>query len=696
MSFGREKRLLLGALAALAALPLPFNEVVGWAAMLVFWLAVGLFLWRTATGIGRPLPTWGMNLLGLAYLPILFVDFFVLWHGRLLQPLVRLALFTLVVKLFGMKLEKEKWHILLLIFFTFVAAMGSSVHPSVVLYLVSFLAASILALARFAAFHVLSSYGAARDPGRPIPMRGFVGTATLLTILGAIPLFTFLPRLGSPVVMGPGGSSGTMVGGAGLTDYVNLDVIGRVRTSQAVVLRVAYETPAPPGHEMRFRAAVYSEFRGAGWARVGRRTTTLRRERDGFFHLSSGRSRSWVEIWLEPGVSSGLVLPVEAVAVDLAATALHIDQLGVVSVPLGRGRTENYRVGLPPETSRLRLAPAASSERVLEQASSQTGVSERIARLAREVAASGTPAEQARRIEEHLMGRYRYTLDLVGSQRENPVEGFLFDSRRGHCEYFASSMVLMLRSLGIPARFVTGYLGGEFSPFENYFVVRQSNAHAWVEAYLPESGWTTFDPTPPSGRPRSDRSGISQLMSQAYDYLIFRWDRYVLSYGFFDQVGLARRVAAWWGELWDRGRAQRGDDRQEDQQVPRVDRLHPEGAARDRFEIGFEGLAVVLVLLFGAAYWVWRHRPSFSATRAYRRLRAGVENDQPQGRHGSLAPLRLAARIEATHPPAAVPARRVIDLYLRESFGGQEMTDEELVELRAALREALQSLRKTA
>ncbi len=206
MSFGRDKRLLLGFLAGLAPLPLPFNEVVSWFALWLYWLAIGLFLWRVASDSSSPLPTWAMNVLGLAYLPVLFVDFLVLWQGRLLRPLIHLALFALAVKLFGMKLEKDKWHILLLIFFTFVAAMGSSVHPAVVFYLIAFLAMAILVLARFATFHVLASYGLAGRAPAPIPLRGFILTATLLTIAGAIPLFAFLPRLGSPYVMGPGGT----------------------------------------------------------------------------------------------------------------------------------------------------------------------------------------------------------------------------------------------------------------------------------------------------------------------------------------------------------------------------------------------------------------------------------------------------------------------------------------------------------
>jgi transglutaminase-like putative cysteine protease len=694
VTFAREKRLLLGALALLAPLPLPFNGVTGWVVLLVYWSAVGLFLWRTVTDTGTPLPIWAMNALGVAYLPVLVIDFVLLWQSRLLSPLIHLALFSLAVKLFGMKMEKDKWHILLLIFFTFMAAMGSSVHPAMIFYLAVFLAASILVLARFAAFHVLGTYGVDAAAQPSIPLRGFVATSATLTLIGAIPLFILLPRLGSPYVMGPGGSLGTMTAGAGLNDSITLDVIGRVRTSRAVAMRVSYENPPPEGHEGRFRAAVYSEFRETGWARENPRTRAIKRERDGFFHLVEGRPRSWVEIWLEPGISRGLVLPTETVVVSMVASTLQLDQEGIVRVPFGRGGTLNYRAGLS-ATSGLRLAENDREQTPRLDAGDLTGVSPAIARLAGEVSGSGSVAEKARRIEQHLATSYQYTLDLVGSQSANPVDDFLFRTRRGHCEYFASAMVLMLRSQGIPARFATGYLGGEYSPFEDYVVVRQSDAHAWVEAYLPDQGWTTFDPTPVDGRPVSGSSGLVSLMSQAYDFLIFRWDRYILTYGFFDQVGFARNLVVWWSELWqgresgskDGGSAVTGEE------SPQQDgnRGEVEG-----FDASVNQLAPLLVVLFLSGWWIWQHRPKLDAVRAYKRLRSRLEKDETLPLQSSTPPLQLAEHIDRFRPPASAPARRVIELYLRQSFGEQELSETELQELRTSLRDALQNLRKIA
>ena len=696
MSFTHEKRYLVAGLAALAPMPLPFNDVVGLLSLLLFLLGIGLFAWRTSENKVEPIPNWSMNVLGTVYLPIFLVEFGFFWQGRLLRPLVHLALFTLVVKLFGMHRERDKWHIFLLIFFLFVASMGSSVHPSILLFLVAFLSLSILVLAKFASFHVLGNYGAASERPRPLALRGFVITCTILTLIGAVPLFVLLPRLGRPYVVGPGAGGGEGQGGSGLTDTITLDVVGRVRTSREVTMRVSYETPPPEGHDMRFRAGVYSEFLGSGWGRGAAPSERMKRSRDGFFHIGEGQSRSWASIWLEPLASSTLVVPIEAVALDLRSSALQVDSAGVLSPLFGLGGTLKYRVGMAP-ASRLLVFGTETRPEVRE--ADLRGVSAPITELAEEVAGSGSAQLKARRIEAYLASEYAYTLDLVGSQVDNPVEAFLFDWRQGHCEYFASSMVLMLRSIGIPARLVTGFLGGEYNPFEGYYVFRQSDSHAWVEAFTPEVGWQVFDPTPADGLPQARSAGLNHMLAQAYDYLIFRWDRYVLTYGFFDQVGMARKFLVFFKGWLQSIRSDDTEPSLNNKQAQEEAEVPEEGdeiAGDLDFELtGYELIPFVLVILL-SAWWIWRHRPGFSAVRAYRRLRHGVERSDVIPITVSVAPLTLADEIERHRPAASRPARRVIDLYLRESFGGQPLDAEELIELRSEVREALQRLRKSA
>jgi hypothetical protein len=91
---------------------------------------------------------------------------------------------------------------------------------------------------------------------------------------------------------------------------------------------------------------------------------------------------------------------------------------------------------------------------------------------------------------------YGYTLQLPDRTPKDPISNFLFERKQGHCEYFASAMAVMLRSIGIPSRLVNGFSGGEFNDLTSQYVIRESDAHSWVEAYIPGQGWMEFDPTP--------------------------------------------------------------------------------------------------------------------------------------------------------------------------------------------------------
>jgi transglutaminase-like putative cysteine protease len=106
----------------------------------------------------------------------------------------------------------------------------------------------------------------------------------------------------------------------------------------------------------------------------------------------------------------------------------------------------------------------------------------------------------------------------------------------GHCEYFATAMVILARAAGIPARYVTGYLQGERNRFSRRFVVRQSDAHAWAEVYFPGAGWVTFDATPAAGRGTGEETGWIDLASDAYAALARGWDDYIVGVDLGDQV----------------------------------------------------------------------------------------------------------------------------------------------------------------
>jgi len=145
-------------------------------------------------------------------------------------------------------------------------------------------------------------------------------------------------------------------------------------------------------------------------------------------------------------------------------------------------------------------------------------------------------------IEQFLKQTYRYSLDAETAIQKSPIEEFLFIRKTGYCEHYASAMVVLLRTLGIPARLATGFLAGEWNDFGHYYTVRQRDAHAWVEVYFPLSGWITFDPTPSvtgtPGNPFLTYAG--KLLASVR----LQWDRYVIRYSLRDQAAAVQDVKA--------------------------------------------------------------------------------------------------------------------------------------------------------
>jgi transglutaminase-like putative cysteine protease len=152
----------------------------------------------------------------------------------------------------------------------------------------------------------------------------------------------------------------------------------------------------------------------------------------------------------------------------------------------------------------------------------------RIRELAQTITAEAkTPLEKELRVEAYLKRNYKYTLTLTWNPGNSPLSTFLFEAKSGHCEYFASAMAVRLRAAGVPTRLVNGFLMGEYNPVGDAYIVRQSDAHSWVEVYLPRNGWREFDPTPAEGQ--HERGLMAQLGNYADAVGLF-WNSYILTY----------------------------------------------------------------------------------------------------------------------------------------------------------------------
>jgi hypothetical protein len=154
-------------------------------------------------------------------------------------------------------------------------------------------------------------------------------------------------------------------------------------------------------------------------------------------------------------------------------------------------------------------------------------------------AGASSNQEMATRVEKYLQTNYFYTLDQAQLENPQPITAFLLQSRRGHCEYFATSMVVLLRALKVPARIVNGFQAGEYNEIGENYVIRGRDAHSWVEVWLQGTGWTPYDPTPASAEPLV-RSHLSIVLGNYLDAFELFWAEWVVGYDDVIQVSLFR------------------------------------------------------------------------------------------------------------------------------------------------------------
>jgi transglutaminase-like putative cysteine protease len=236
-------------------------------------------------------------------------------------------------------------------------------------------------------------------------------------------------------------------------------------------------------------------------------------------------------------------------ALFLAGTPLRVD------LPrrfLIRGADDTFRLErASPQGLRYdaysALAPGAAGSTELDLAERDRDLQlppldPRIPQLAHTLTAgAATPLERARAVESHLRGsHYRYTLQLPRRESADPLADFLFVRKQGHCEYFASAMAVLLRTVGIPSRMATGFESGVYNSLTDQWLVRASDAHTWVEAWLPGSGWTTFDPTPPDPNPA--HFSLAMVLGLYLDAAETFWQNWVVSYDLGHQDALVDRI----------------------------------------------------------------------------------------------------------------------------------------------------------
>ncbi len=340
--------------------------------------------------------------------------------------------------------------------------------------------------------------------------------------------FFLLPR--PDIGFTPGWVGGRVAARTGFGETVSPGAVETIKRDTSVAFRAEFlhrDKPIPP-NRLYWRGRVYRSYRHGRW--FGRETNI----RKGSFMPVSGEIIQY-RVFLEPYDGNTLFtlgLPVKA-------------RSSKGKVYLETGYTLRFHQPMDERISYTVTSVIGDALPPYLNPSLFLKLPKKVKRALLPISRTIAPKEHdplrlALSVEEYLRKNHGYTLN-PGYRGRYPVVNFLLKDLPGHCEYFASAMAILLRIRGVPARLVGGFLGGQWNPLGHYYIVKNSDAHTWVEVWVPERGWVTFDPTPPSNSAPADSYGRLQ---RALDYLRFQWYHWIINYDYQRQVSLIQRGLA--------------------------------------------------------------------------------------------------------------------------------------------------------
>lgn len=496
---------------------------------------------QLAAGWEVSVPARVINTVTTAYIVFFAADW--AWISEtFLEALVHLLFFLAILRLFTARTRRDHLSLQLIAFLEMIAAAILSASTTFVAALIVFLIFAVAALAgtemrrSLAKANRIARVNSGRISLRLWAMTASIAIGVLVLTAG---LFFLLPRTARAAFLHfipdryqvPGFSNTVELGRFG--DFKRLD-------TPVLHVRPMHGSAALP--PMRWRGASLRHFDGKRWTNPHTFTEALRPERGLLIRLADNEQR-WrpgtrvaYEVRLHSVASNVLFVAGTPEFLQLDSGAIVRTNEGVLRADFDPQRGLHYGVwSFIEESARPRHGELPGYQRI--EYLSLPRMDSRVIELAKQL---GTP----RQIEQYLRKGFAYTLELPPEAPEDPLANFLFERRRGHCEYFASAMAVLLRLNGIPSRVITGFQSGTFNPISGWQVIRATDAHSWVEAWIegPDGVgfWAPFDPTPsdPSGAPPAWRTRVN-LWADAMETF---WRDWVLNYTLEQQVALAGRA----------------------------------------------------------------------------------------------------------------------------------------------------------
>jgi protein-glutamine gamma-glutamyltransferase len=644
------------------------------------------------------------NLLTWAYLPLFVLDTFV-FSRSFIPATLHLILFVQLVKIYQPKQDRDYFYLLILSFLQVLAASSLTIDLP---FLILFVVYIFVCLSALITFEMKRSSERASPPLRneqgtqgsapsqsfllmtsrhpAIKSIGIVSAASLVGILllGAV-LFFAIPRFGAGYFHR--GAPGASVL-SGFSDSIRLGGIGAIQLDPTVVMRVRVAGDSRPLKNARWRGVTLDHFDGRSWSKRARSATiSYPFGRDFTLNPDSGPgTRVSYQVLLEPSPARYLF------------TVDRITRLQGNLSPVTRDPSDDTVMARPHPFRRLTYQGESILSRIDEAYPPHPGLSwaeqqaylqlptldARLLKLALRLSTNATGIEEkASSIEHYLQKNFSYSLDPLQLQTPQPLTAFLLESKRGHCEYFASSMVVLLRILRIPARIVNGFQAGEYNDIGGDYIIRGRDAHSWVEVFVPEKGWRRFDPTPPSPPSRA-RNPLLTTFNNYLDTFELLWTEWVVGYDDAVQISLFRdlqqKTSRWTTEgrqvLW---RATIGLQ-QGLRSLLSLGMIYPSQSTA-RVLLTLSTLAVAAVLLtiglrrVHRLYWLRRSPRSCLPVRFYGECLDSL-SAQGKGKLPHVTPLEFAAAFPANGIGTQI--QELTRIYNLARFGGEPVQELEI------------------
>lgn len=475
--------------------------------------------------------------------------------------LSRLILILGAIKLLQRKSDRDWIFIYIISFFQILLAAGIGISPlffaSLVLYLLFAFSSIIL-------FEIRKTSRLGSDLKQikkvvpqfqksqlfKLPVTSFV--LLLFIIFLAAPLFFVFPRVGGA---GLGSNIGGLSGFTGFSDSVRLGEIGRLQQNNEIVMRIRLDgnSAALSRRNFRWRGVALDNFENQTWRKSrGSSVEQFSKSEKDFFLIDGARDSNQLiaqTVYLEPLDTPVLFALSRPVVLQGNFQQINKDAEGSLTAPKSGYERTTYKIFSDlssPSEAQLRKDDSQYPINTQRYFQLPRNLDARIPALASQIikdANAQNRFDQARAIEKYLQTQFGYTLEMKAGGSD-PLADFLFNVREGHCEYFASAMAVMLRTQGIASRVVNGFQQGEYNETAEVYVVRQREAHSWVEVYFPqEKAWVAFDPTPSAGQfLQTQNAGLTDRLNKYIEALETFWIQYVVAYDNQEQRSLFRSI----------------------------------------------------------------------------------------------------------------------------------------------------------